>query len=826
MNLFLRSAMLFFSMGSLLLAEAQTAKGPWKITGDEYLHSKEVSVLAYHNHYPVGKLGGIEVIHHDQRIATNGMLYFRHRQQLDGAPVPKPIPDVAIPPRTVHPESSSIRLDFAFSNIDFQYAIHVLPQEDGAFGINVHFEGVEDLSLLDTVTFVMDFFPGSFKGKSYLSDRGDLGHLPYDFHSVITASNSTSLATGSQITLAPEDPERTIAISARSGQIQLLDSRSTEHNHWFTIAAEVVPNGTGPWVELVIQPNRWEEWVRPPVLAHSQVGYHPEQAKVLTIETLADQGVPEQKAQLWKIGIDGKEELVMEQVPKSWGAFMRYHYSEFDFTHITAPGLYQVRLGDYASDVFPIKESIYEQGVWQLSLNTFLPVQMCHMEVKDRTKFWHGQCHMDDAIQAPSGTQFFDGFRQASGPTVYSSHEHIPGLATGGWHDAADDDINAGSTGRTTYDLALMIEEFGMRYDQTTIDTVTNEVRLQRPDGVPDAVQQLVHGLKWILANYQVADHSFVGVISQHWETYLQAGGWGQMTDNQIFQPAAESAGNPQAINDDRLIFTSKDSRREYLMASLLAASARVLPQSHSHYAARAKQVAREIWQREQQAAPVIYDNVGTPRKLWVQKIIAATELYLTTKDSKYLDFLVASKEEVIQNFDEVVWALSRVEKAIKHAGFQKAYKAELNKSSKRMAARYSETPFGVIMPNQVWGYNWEILWDIYTKYYLSKAYPELFPADYLYNAIHYTLGRHPISNISHVSGVGTHEPIPAYGVNRADFAYIPGGVFSGVEIVNPDFFELKDNHPFLWQQSEYIVFGATPFIFSILAADQLLTTD
>ena len=33
----------------------------------------------------------------------------------------------------------------------------------------------------------------------------------------------------------------------------------------------------------------------------------------------------------------------------------------------------------------------------------------------------------------------------------------------------------------------------------------------------------------------------------------------------------------------------------------------------------------------------------------------------------------------------------------------------------------------------------------------------------------------------------------------------------------------MKDDHPFLWQQSEYIVFGATPYAFCVLAADRLL---
>ena len=59
--------------------------------------------------------------------------------------------------------------------------------------------------------------------------------------------------------------------------------------------------------------------------------------------------------------------------------------------------------------------------------------------------------------------------------------------------------------------------------------------------------------------------------------------------------------------------------------------------------------------------------------------------------------------------------------------------------------------------------------------------------------------------------------------MNRSDYSYIPGGVFSGVNIVEPDYPELLEDHPFIWQQSEYIIHGATPFLFISLAFDQLL---
>ena len=58
----------------------------------------------------------------------------------------------------------------------------------------------------------------------------------------------------------------------------------------------------------------------------------------------------------------------------------------------------------------------------------------------------------------------------------------------------------------------------------------------------------------------------------------------------------------------------------------------------------------------------------------------------------------------------------------------------------------------------------------------------------------------HPSFASSFASGVGSRSMLTAYGYNRADYSYIPGGVVSGTALIRPDFPELKD-FPFLWQQ-------------------------
>ena len=109
--------------------------------------------------------------------------------------------------------------------------------------------------------------------------------------------------------------------------------------------------------------------------------------------------------------------------------------------------------------------------------------------------------------------------------------------------------------------------------------------------------------------------------------------------------------------------------------------------------------------------------------------------------------------------------------------------------------------------------------------YFLVTGFPGVFKPDRIFNALQFVLGCHPgINTASFASGVGVKSLTAAYGVNRADLSYIPGGVASGTAIIRPDLPELKENWSFLWQQTEYVMGGGeTDFMFLVLATNQLL---
>jgi hypothetical protein len=109
-------------------------------------------------------------------------------------------------------------------------------------------------------------------------------------------------------------------------------------------------------------------------------------------------------------------------------------------------------------------------------------------------------------------------------------------------------------------------------------------------------------------------------------------------------------------------------------------------------------------------------------------------------------------------------------------------------------------------------------------QYFLHTSFPGIFGKEPMLHALDFVLGVHPgPNNASFVSGVGSRSVTVGYGLNRADWSYIPGGSVSGTALIRPDFPELLE-WPYLWQQTEYVLGGGTTdYLFLALAADHLL---
>ncbi len=371
-------------------------------------------------------------------------------------------------------------------------------------------------------------------------------------------------------------------------------------------------------------------------------------------------------ASLLRVNENGGFEKLYNHQPKDWGNFLRYHYLQFDFTQIKKPGMYVVKYGNDTTNVFQISDSVFAENVWQPTLEYFLPVQMCHMRVNDKYRVWHGFCHMDDARMAPTDSDHFDGYIQgASTLTKYKSGETVPGLNGGGWHDAGDFDLRVESQSETVYGLTLAYETFDVKYDNTSINQQTHVVEIQQPDGKPDVLQQIEHGLLSIVGGYKSMGRFYRGIIEPTMRQYTTLGDPANITDNKFYNDVKSSdrttaVGLPNSP-DDRWVFTEDNPGRSLEVAAALAAANRVMKGYNDSLADDCLNIAQQVWN-------------NTKEKYAGQKIELATELYITTKDKKYADFLVANKDVIAKQINNYGWVVGRVLPMINDASFTNDY--------------------------------------------------------------------------------------------------------------------------------------------------------
>ena len=224
------------------------------------------------------------------------------------------------------------------------------------------------------------------------------------------------------------------------------------------------------------------------------------------------------------------------------------------------------------------------------------------------------------------------------------------------------------------------------------------------------------------------------------------------------------------------------------------------------------------------EVAEALFERTRIDKSATHARIHAAVELFLTTKDKVYKDYLLSQSDYIVKHIDRVAWFLGRADKAMGDARFSGALREALLAYSRQIEERGAETPYGIPYRPHIWGAGWEIQSFGFNQYFLHESYPDIFKPDYIYNALNFVLGCHPGSNTaSFASGVGAVSATVGYGFNRADWSYIPGGVISGTALIRPDFPELL-TFPFLWQQTEYVLGGGSShYMFLALAARRLL---
>lgn len=789
----------------------------------EYFSQPSLDVVVFSNWYNGlfgdSKISGVELIHFGERTATNGDV------RLSATPEQwDPIPTFV--KREVDEKANRISATLSYPQHNFTYTISAMPIDNGV-EITLSTSKPVPASLVGKAGFNMEFLPATYMETAYLADgqAGAFPIYPTGVKEIIGEHEPEPLATGKHLVLAPEVAQKRVSIESENAQLQLYDGRSKAQNGWFVVRGMLPADKTGDILTWRLTAATDENWLRAPVIGHSQVGYLPQQTKQAVIELDINDNTKHQ-ARLVKVNPDGSSTVVKQGKPESKGQYTRYQYASFDFSDVTSPGLYQLSYGPTTTAAFAIAEDVLDKA-WHPTLDHYFPVQMDHVLVNEAYRVWHGASHLDDALQAPVNHEHFDLYAQ--GPTTdtqYEPGEHIPGLNVGGWYDAGDYDIRTQTQYRTVRTLVQAWEEFKLNRDTTLVDYDRKFVDIHVPDGKSDILQQIEHGTLALLAQYKAVGHAIPGIIVPDISQYTHLGDGLTMTDNLIYDAAmkeTESDGTRSGVFDDRWAFTSKSTPLNYGAMAALAAASRALQDYKPELARESRETAINAWTKEADKKQPDMFQVGntTGGGLKEEKLKAAVELLITTKDKQYQhavnDLLTYIESDFGRNAVLAIRALPHMDKA-----YGKRIRAAAKRYQSVLQKATSQNPYGVVITEHGWAGNGTILEMAVTQYYLHSAFPELFDTQLIYRSLDYLYGTHPDSDISFVSNVGTESKKVAYGMNRADYSFISGAIVPGVLILKPDLPENKENWPFLWGENEYVINLGGTYIFAVNAALKL----
>jgi endoglucanase len=807
---------------------------PMKLNDKGYFETRGFNVLVFENQYNGmffdEKTAGIILIHHGVRTATGGAVRLKPTpEQWDQIP--------SVVDRKVNPQDNSIDVVLRYADFDFDSHIHVRPRGDGVL-LRVLLDKPVPPSLEGRVGFNLEFLPSAYFEKTYCMD-GKTGVFPrYPSASMEVRLAGTQvrqysgfstfddrgrseyveplpIEKGRTLVLAPEDPERRIEIRSADSDLMLLDGRNVAQNGWFVVRTLIPSNRTGTVAEWLLTPNLIPGWIRPPVIGHSQVGYRPDRKKTAVIELdAADAPLP--AAALLKLDAKGGWVKVLDGRTMNWGRYLRYHYLLFDFSSVRDSGLYAIRYGNRTSECFPIGEGVYDR-VWHPTLDVWFPVQMDHMFVNEAYRVWHGAAHLDDALQAPVRHQHFDGYRMGdSTETRYRPGERIPGLNAGGWFDAGDYDIRTGSHCSTVLSFVDSWERFALKRDETLVDRTQRYVDIHHPDGVPDLLQQIEQGALALIAQHRAFGRAIPGIIEPRLHQYHHLGDASTITDNLNYNPGLkpyESDGFSSGTADDRWAFTGRSPSDNYASIAALSAAGRALRSINGALAEECLETAKKAWVNEH-LRPEPQPSRGF-RFGGSAEMLAALQLFISAREKAFADRFTELLWPGLDGMG-MQWNLAQAARAVPF--LDTTFREKLTPYVRRFKAANDslllQNPYGVPITARGWAGNGSIVGWAITSYLLHKTFPEIIGPEYAYRGIEYIHGCHPYSSVSFVSGVGVHSKTVAYGNNRADFAFIAGGVVPGLLVLKPDFPENKEDWPFLWGENEYVIDICAEYIF------------
>ena len=834
-----------FVLLALVVSCNQSSKPDLKLNDLEYFETQGVNVWVYSNLFSGGfndeKDSGIEIIHHGVRTVQGGAVRLSNTpEQWDLVP--------STPSRTVNKEDNSIEVALRYDQFDFDSRIIVTGKGDEV-EIAVYLDKPVPAELEGDAGFNLEFLPSQYWAKTYIMDgKYDRfpryvasntvarpneekviqykGYKTYDDRGTGEFVDPLPLAQGRDIIMAPDAPERMIEIKSEDADMMLYDGRVIAQNGWFVLRSLLPAGKTGKVLTWTVKPHAIPGWIREPNIGFSQVGYQPDQPKVAVIE-LDKKDKVRSTASIYKVEEDGSVRKAFTGNVKEWGPFYKYNYVKFDFSDVKKPGVYYIEYNGTKTNNFIISDDVYSY-MTDATSDVWIPIHMNHMTVNEGYRIWHGEPFKEGYLQAPVNTDHFDLHSQ--GPTTdtrFKDLELIPGLNVGGYFDAGDFDIETGSNISVVSNLVTLWERFQPMRDETFVDEDQRYVDLHRPDGIPDVLQYIRHGVLNLLAQAEIIGHMSQTLSNSVLDNYHHLGDAAAITDGLHYDPRLKpyqksADGKSSGTPDDMWAFTTRNPGSDFNAATMFAAASRALKGFDDDLAARclkeSKRLMKESNELMAQQAARRAANPNAPamggNRRGGSNMATNLQLYVSTREQSYLDEFVkqiwpALDRNVDMTINTALNAVPYLDEAYKERlrPYVEKYKVYLDSLD-------TVNPYGVPIGLGNWAGSGSVVSYGTTVSFAAEYFPDIIDKSYAYKAVNYLFGCHPYHNYSLVAAVGAARPKQVfYGNNRADFSFIPGNVAPGLLFRRPDHFENYDDWPFLWGQNEGTIAGNTSYL-------------
>ena len=808
-----------------------------KLNDNSYFERQGVNVLVFSNSFNGGfndeKNSGIEIIQHGVRAVQGGAVRLNNTpEQWDLVP--------KMTYRKVDREQGSIEVGLRYEDYDFDSRV-VVTAKGKAVEIAVWLDEPVPEELVGNAGLNLEFLPSKYWLKTYTMD-GRLNRFPrYATSQTVTRLNSEKprqfkgfktyddrgtgkfvdplpLETGHDITMAMDDLERMISIRSDDAELKLYDGRMLAQNGWFVLRS-VLPEGkTGKVVSWTVEPHAIGGWIRKPNIGFCQVGYTPDQPKVSVIE-LDKNDSPEATAALMRINEDGTVSKAYEGKIDVWGPYYKYNYVKFDFSDVQTPGIYYIQYDTVKTNNFLIDSRVYDK-ITDATTDVWVPIHMNHMFVNEGYRVWHGEPFKEGYLQAPPSDHFDMHYQGPTTDTKYKPLELIPGLNVGGFFDAGDFDIETGANINVVENLVRAWELFKPLRDETFVSEEQRYVDLHRPDGTPDILQYIEHGVLNLVAQAEQIGHMASTLSNSVLDNYHHLGDAASITDGLHYDPSLKpyevsADGKRSGTPDDMWAFTSRNTWLDMRASTMFAAAAHALKGYNDSLAARAlTQSKRLMKEAEEFAEQRAKSGENNARRRRGGMTATNLQLYVATQEKGYLDdFKKEIWDELEQNATRTLQtALDAI--PYMDEDYRKKLRPYVEEYAQYIRDFDRKNPYGVPIGEGNWAGIGPLLSFGTTVCFAHLYYPDIVEKAEVYRAINWLFGCHPYHNYSFVAAVGAARPKNVfYGNNRADFSFIPGNVAPGVLFRKPDHFENFDDWPFLWGQNEGTIAGNTQYI-------------